>query len=68
MTTDNPSYAPLLGSAFARGGRFFWRVAAVDAYSNAGPFTHPGTFTMPAPPAAATATPRPAGLTIRRHK
>jgi|tagenome__1003787_1003787.scaffolds.fasta_scaffold20989854_12 hypothetical protein len=68
VTTDNPSYAPLLGSAFSRGGRFYWRVAAVDAYSNAGLFTHPDTFTMPPPPAPAAATQRPAGLTIRRHK
>jgi hypothetical protein len=68
VTTDNPSYAPLLGSAFVRGGRFYWRVAAVDAYSNAGQFTRPDTFAMPAPPTRASASPPPAGLTIRRHK
>jgi hypothetical protein len=39
VTTDNPSYAPKLGSAFTKGGRFYWRVAAIDSSGNTGKYT-----------------------------
>jgi hypothetical protein len=50
VLTESPSYAPLLGGAFAQGGRFYWRVAAVDMYSNVGKFTEPRSFALPVPP------------------
>jgi hypothetical protein len=43
-TTDNTSYAPLLGFTFQRGGVFYWRVAASDTTNNTGQFTQPKTF------------------------
>jgi hypothetical protein len=49
MTTDNASYAPVLGSRYRSGGVFYWRVAAVDASSNTGPFTLPKQFSQPKP-------------------
>jgi hypothetical protein len=50
VTTDNTSYAPLLSYAYQQGGVFYWRVAAVDASSNTGPFTLPKQFSQPKPP------------------
>jgi hypothetical protein len=49
VTTDNASYAPVLGSRYRSGGVFYWRVAAVDASSNTGPFTLPKQFSQPKP-------------------
>jgi large repetitive protein len=46
-TTDNPGYAPKLGGGFDKGGRFYWRVAAVDASGNTGKFTTPAAFSLP---------------------
>jgi hypothetical protein len=47
VTTDNTSYAPLLGFAYSNGGVFYWRVAAFDANSNTGPYTLPQKFAQP---------------------
>jgi hypothetical protein len=43
-TTDNPSWAPKLQGALGKGGRFYWRVAAMDSSSNTGRFTTPRSF------------------------
>jgi hypothetical protein len=46
--TDNPAYAPRLQGAFAKGGSFWWRVAAIDSSGNVGKFTNPVAFRLPA--------------------
>lgn len=53
--TENTSYAPTLTHfAFAQGGTFYWRVAAMDGSNvNLGDFTAPQSFTL-----APTATTR----------
>jgi hypothetical protein len=39
VTTDNPSYAPLmLSPSYVNGGTLFWRVAAMDKSGNVGEF------------------------------
>ncbi len=48
--TDNPAYAPRLQGAFAKGGSFWWRVAAIDSSGNVGKFTNPVAFRLPAAP------------------
>jgi hypothetical protein len=48
--TDNPAWAPRLQGAFAKGGSFWWRVAAVDSSGNLGKFTNPVAFRFPAAP------------------
>jgi hypothetical protein len=50
LTTESPNHAPLLAGAFAQGGRFYWRVAAIDMYGNVGKFTEPKSFALPVPP------------------
>jgi hypothetical protein len=48
VTTDNPLYAPRIGSySYNQGGPFYWRVAAVDAMGNSGDFTRTKTFRLP---------------------
>ena len=49
-TTDNPDYAPALTSlSYTSGGKFFWRVAAIDGDNNVGTYANtPETFTLPA--------------------
>jgi hypothetical protein len=45
--TDNTSYAPpLTNPGYARGGTFFWKVAAVDEDRNVGDFTRPHPFSL----------------------
>jgi len=46
VTTDNPTYAPLLGSSYRTGGVFYWRIAAVDANGNSGDYTKTHTFRL----------------------
>jgi hypothetical protein len=64
-TTDNPSYAPSLRGSLARGGRFYWRVAAVDSSSNIGKFTTPRSFTV-APIIKQHRRPRATGVGVRK--
>lgn len=56
--TENTSYAPWLTHfAFARGGTFYWRVAAMDGSNvNLGDFTAPQSFTLAAASAGRLAT------------
>ena len=47
-TTDNPGFASLFGSsAYADGGTFYWRVAAIDADRTQGDWTATQSFTLP---------------------
>ncbi|HEX2045552.1 MAG TPA: carboxypeptidase-like regulatory domain-containing protein [Gaiellaceae bacterium] len=56
-TTQTTTYASLLTSfAYADGGTFYWRVAAVDADANQGDFTAVRSFTLPALTAGGGAT------------
>jgi hypothetical protein len=58
VTTDNTNFASkFVSSAYAAGGTFYWRVAAMDADGNVGDFTGTRTFSMPALTQAATSTP-----------
>ena len=45
-TTDNPTFAPVLGSRYRDGGAFYWRISAVDADSNTGDYTRTRSFRM----------------------
>jgi hypothetical protein len=49
-TTDNPDYAPTLTSlSYTSGGKFYWRVAAIDGDGNVGTYANTAqTFTLPA--------------------
>jgi hypothetical protein len=47
VTTDNPTFAPLLSSFnYLHGGVYYWRVAAVDANGNSGDYTKTHTFRL----------------------
>ena len=47
ITTDNTGYAPLLTQAiYMRGGKFWWKVAAMDEDRNVGDFTRAHSFTI----------------------
>jgi hypothetical protein len=49
IRTDSTSYAPLLNHTYyLRGGKFWWRVAAIDDDLNVGDFTRPHTFALTA--------------------
>jgi hypothetical protein len=49
VTTDNTSYAPLLTqTTYLRGGRFWWKVSALDDDRNVGDFTRAHSFTIKA--------------------
>jgi hypothetical protein len=47
MTTDEAIYAPLLQSGYDNGGRFYWRVAALDANGNSGDYSRTLSFHLP---------------------
>src|SRR5207247_831065 len=64
-TTDNPSYAPSLRGSFAKGGRFYWRLAAVDSSNNVGKYTAPRSFTLAAA-SGQKPKPRASGLGVRK--
>ena len=47
VITDNSSYAPLLTQTqYTRGGKFWWKVAAMDEDRNVGDFTRPHSFSI----------------------
>jgi large repetitive protein len=47
-TTQAPNYAPLMTQpAYTGGGRFYWRVAAMDVDNNTGDWSKPQEFALP---------------------
>jgi hypothetical protein len=66
VITENTSFAPLLSHfAYAAGGTFYWRVAAMDGSNvNTGDFTLPQSFTLP----MGTAARLPSSVTARISK
>jgi hypothetical protein len=47
VTTDGTSYAPRFSSGYDKGGKFYWRVAALDASGNSGDYSPTATFSLP---------------------
>jgi hypothetical protein len=44
QTTDNTAYAPDFAYGYTKGGRFYWRVSAIDEDGNVGDPSTPRTF------------------------
>ncbi len=47
VTTDNPAYAPRFSYGYDQGGKFYWRIAALDADGNTGDYSATATFSLP---------------------
>jgi hypothetical protein len=47
VRTDGTQYAPRLSFGYNQGGRFYWRVGALDAQGNTGDYSRTGSFNEP---------------------